>query len=305
MTHASVDVRDTPVEPAGGPRLQPGRKSQRTIFRNRLLRVPAVLIGFAIIGMLVILAVGAPLIAPHDPLDQDYEAILTAPSSLHLLGTDNLGRDVFSRLVYGAQVSLQVGVIAVGIATAVGVVMGLLAGYFGGLVDDVIMRIVDALLAFPALLLILAISAALGPSLLNTTIAIGAVSTPAYARLVRSQVLTVRELDYVAAARTLGAGHGRIMLTHVLPNAIAPTIVLASLSTSGAILTEATLSFLGVGVPPPAPSWGSMMQTGFQYLALAPWLSLSAGGVIFVAVLGFNLLGDGLRAVLDPRIRAR
>jgi peptide/nickel transport system permease protein len=262
-----------------------------------------VVIGLTIIVALTVVAVGAPVIAPYDPLDQDYEAILAAPSPAHLLGTDNLGRDVFTRLVYGAQVSLQVGIIAVGIATAAGVALGLLAGYFGGLVDDVIMRVVDALLAFPALLLILAISAALGPSLLNTTVAIGVVSVPAYARLVRSQVLTVRELDYVAAARTLGAGHGRIMLTHVLPNAIVPTIVLASLSTSGAILTEATLSFLGVGVPPPAPSWGSMMQTGFQYLALGPWMSMSAGGVIFLAVLGFNLLGDGLRTVLDPRIR--
>lgn len=303
MTSTGVDVRAAPADLTGGPLPRPSEKRQRTLLCQRLSRSPAVVVGLVIIVTLVVLAIGAPLIAPFDPLDQDYEAILAAPGSSHLLGTDNLGRDVLSRLVYGAQVSLQVGIIAVGIATAVGVTMGLLAGYIGGLVDDVIMRFVDALLAFPALLLILAISAALGPSLLNTTIAIGAVSIPAYARLVRGQVLTVRELDYVLAATTLGAGHRRIMLLHVLPNAIAPTIVLASLSTSGAILTEATLSFLGVGVPPPAPSWGSMMQTGFQYLALAPWMSLSAGGVIFVAVLGFNLLGDGLRSVLDPRIR--
>jgi peptide/nickel transport system permease protein len=281
---------------------RPSSASPWALYRRRLMRAPAVLIGLVITLFLVVIAVGAPVLAPYDPLHQDYEAILSAPSLAHLLGTDNLGRDVPSRLLYGAQVSLQVGIIAVGIATAVGVAMGLLAGYFGGLIDDVIMRIADALLAFPSLLLILAIGAALGPSLLNTTIAIGVVSSPGYARLLRGQVLTVRELDFITAARALGVGHGRIMMRHILPNAVAPTIVLASLSTSGAILTEATLSFLGVGVPPPAPSWGSMLQTGFRYIELAPWLSLSPGAAIFAAVLGFNILGDGLRTVLDPRL---
>lgn len=281
---------------------RPSASDPWTLYRRRIKRAPAVVIGLAITLCLVIIALSAPVLAPYDPLHQDYEAILAAPSRAHLLGTDNLGRDVLSRLLYGAQVSLQVGIIAVGIATAAGVAMGLLAGYFGGVIDDIIMRIADALLAFPGLLLILAIAAALGPSLLNTTIAIGVVSSSGYARLLRGQVLTVRELDFILAARALGVGHGRIMLRHILPNAIAPTIVLASLSTSGAILTEATLSFLGVGVPPPAPSWGSMMQTGFRYIELAPWLSLSPGAAIFAAVLGFNILGDGLRTVLDPRL---
>jgi ABC-type dipeptide/oligopeptide/nickel transport system permease subunit len=270
---------------------------------RRALRTPAVVTGLAIVGLLVFVAVTAPVVSPHNPLFQDYAAVLEAPSAKHVLGTDNIGRDILSRLLHGAQVSLLVGVVAVGIATVLGIAMGLLSGYYGGWVDDVIMRFSDGMYAFPSLLLVLAIASALGPSITNTMIAIGVVSAPGYARLLRGQVLSLRELDYVIAARALGAGHTRIMLRHILPNGLAPMLVAASLSVSGAILTEATLSFLGVGVPPPTPSWGSMLQTGFRYIEMAPWFSLYPGLTIFVVVLGFNILGDGLRTVLDPRIR--
>jgi peptide/nickel transport system permease protein len=273
------------------------------MYWRRSIRTPAVVTGLAVVSLLVLIAVAAPLISPHDPLFQDYGAVLEKPSPTHLLGTDNIGRDILSRIIYGSQVSLLVGVVAVGIATVLGIAMGLLSGYFGGWVDDVIMRFSDGMYAFPSLLLVLAIASALGPSISNTMIAIGVVSAPGYARLLRGQVLSLRELDYVTAASALGAGHARIMLRHILPNGFAPLLVAASLSVSGAILTEATLSFLGVGVPPPTPSWGSMLQTGFRYIEMAPWFSLYPGLTIFVVVLGFNILGDGLRTVLDPRIR--
>jgi peptide/nickel transport system permease protein len=266
-------------------------------------RTPAIVVGLAIVTLLVLVAALAPLVAPYDPLFQDYNAVFQPPDAQHLLGTDNLGRDILTRLMYGARVSLLVGVISVGIATLLGVAMGLVAGYFGGWADDLIMRFSDAMYAFPALLLILAIAAALGPSIGNAMLAIGVVAAPAYARLLRGQVLSLRELDFVTAARALGVGHLRIMLRHILPNGLAPIIVAGSLSVSDAILTEATLSFLGVGVPPPTPSWGSMLQVGFQYISQAPWLSVYPGMAIFVVVLGFNVFGDGLRSLLDPRIR--
>ncbi|MGH2534428.1 MAG: ABC transporter permease [Thermomicrobiales bacterium] len=275
----------------------------RRLLWRRLRRTPAVVIGLSVVVGLTICAVFAPLLAPADPLYQNYSAVLQDPVGDHLLGTDNLGRDILSRLLYGTRTSLLVGVVAVGIATVIGVAMGLIAGYVGGWVDDLLMRISDALFAFPALLLILAIASALGPSILNTMAAIGIVFSPSYARMIRGEVLTLRERDFVIAARALGAGDTRIMLRHILPNGLSPIIILASLSVSGAILTEATLSFLGVGTPPPNPSWGSMLQNGYQYLQIAPWLSIFPGVAIFVSVLAFNLLGDGLRTVLDPRLR--
>ncbi len=276
----------------------------RRLFWRRLRRNPAVIVGSAVVGLLTICAVFAPLLAPADPLYQDYTAVLQEPGGDHPLGTDNLGRDILARLLYGTRISLLVGVVAVGLATVIGVTMGLVAGYVGGWVDDLLMRISDALFAFPALLLILAIASALGPSILNTMAAIGIVFSPSYARMIRGEVLTLRERDFVTAARALGAGNARIMFRHILPNGLSPIIVLASLSISGAILTEATLSFLGVGTPPPNPSWGSMLQNGYQFLQIEPWLSISPGLAIFVSVLAFNLLGDGLRSVLDPRLRA-
>lgn len=270
---------------------------------TRVRKIPALIGGLVVVVLLVIIAVAAPVLAPYDPNFQDYTAVLQPPSGAHPFGTDNLGRDIFSRIVFGAQVSLQVGIIAVGIATLAGTGLGLIAGYFGAWIDDVIMRVSDAVFAFPALLLILAIAAALKPSLGATMAAIGIVFSPVYARMIRGEVLSLRQRDYVTAARAIGMSDLRIMLLHILPNGVAPIIVLASLSVSSAILTEATLSFLGVGVPPPTPTWGGMLQIGYQYVQVAPWLSIFPGVMIFISVLAFNIFGDGLRTLLDPYLR--
>jgi peptide/nickel transport system permease protein len=219
-----------------------------------------------------------------------------------LLGTDENGRDVLSRILYGTRISLMAGVFSVAIAVVLGVGSGLISGYFGGRLDNIIMRFMDALLAFPTLVLALAITAALGPGLRNAMIAIGIVYTPLFARLTRGQVLSVREREFVEAARTIGSGHLRIMAQHILPNVFAPLIVQISLSIALAILAEATLSFLGLGVQPPEPSWGSMVSRGKDYLDLAPWLAFAPGAAILMAVIGFNFLGDAIRDALDPRL---
>ncbi|MCC7371708.1 MAG: ABC transporter permease [Chloroflexi bacterium] len=255
-----------------------------------------------IVLLVVACAVLAPFISPYDPNRQQLLKTLQAPSAEHLLGTDENGRDVLSRILYGTSVSLKAGVISVSIALALGVVSGLTSGYFGGRVDNLIMRGMDALLAFPTLVLALAITATLGPGLSNAMIAIGIVYTPIFARLTRGQVLSVREREFVEAARTIGAGHVRIMGRHILPNVIAPLIVQVSLSIALAILAEATLSFLGLGVQPPDPSWGSMVSRGKDYLDMAPWLAFAPGGAILLAVMGFNFLGDAIRDALDPRM---
>jgi len=245
------------------------------------------------------------VISPYDPLKQDLLDFLKPPSAAHLLGTDDLGRDVLSRIIYGSRVSLEVGLISIGVALAGGILAGLASGQFGGAVDDVLMRVMDAVSAFPSLILALAITAALGAGIGNAMIAIGIVYTPLFARLIRSQALTIRELDYCLAARTLGAGPLRMMFRHIWPNAMAPIIVQASLSVSSAIITEASLSFLGVGVLPPTPSWGSILSDGYKVLEIAPWMAVSSGVAIFVTVLGLNFLGDGLRTALDPRMSRR
>ena len=268
---------------------------------QRVLARPLFVLGLVLVAGLVLLAVFGPFLVQYDPLEQDtLNPPLAPPSDTHLLGTDYLGRDALSRLVYGAGISLQVGIVAVLLASIPGVVIGILAAYRGGWVDDVINRVFDALMGFPSLVLALVIVAVLGPSLLNLELAIAIAALPLYARLVRSQVLAVREFDYVTAARASGAGDGRIMFRHVLPNVIGPSVVQASLGVGFAITAEASLSFLGLGVQPPAPAWGSMIQTGFQYLQVAPWLVVAPGTMIFLAVLGFNLLGDGIREILDP-----
>jgi peptide/nickel transport system permease protein len=275
------------------------------LFLTRLLKVRGAAPGLGVLLVLVFLALAAPLIAPHDPLRQDLLATLQAPSSTHLFGTDDLGRDVLSRVIYGSRVSLIVGLISIGVALLGGVLVGLTAGYVGGFLDDVLMRVMDAISAFPSLVLALAITAALGAGIENAMIAIGIVYTPLFARLVRSQALTIRELDYCLAARTLGAGPLRMMFRHIWPNATAPIIVQASLSVSSAIIVEASLSFLGVGILPPTPSWGSILNDGYKVLQLAPWMAIAAGSAIFVTVLGLNFLGDGLRTALDPRMSRR
>jgi len=248
-------------------------------------------------------AIAAPLITNQDPLHIDLSQLLQRPSPAHWLGTDVQGRDIWARLVYGARVSLTVGLISQGIALLLGVTMGLLAGYYGRWVDELIMRLADVTLAFPTLLLLIAMVAAFQPSMGVVFATIGVVGWAGMARLVRGQVLVVRQLEYVQAIRALGARDWRIMLQHVLPNVIAPVVIAATLGVAGAIMAEAALSFLGLGVPPPAPSWGSMIADGrdLDQLRRAPWTSVFPGMAIGAAVLGFNLLGDALRDALDPK----
>lgn len=269
-------------------------------------RHPRILVGGLIVITLALAAILAPVIAPFNPIEVDPSRALQPPGPPHLLGTDDLGRDVFSRVIYGARVSLTVGVISVSIGLVVGVTIGLTAGYLGGAVDLLLMRVIDALLAFPALILAIAITAALGPQIQNAMIAIGIVAIPAYARLTRAQVLSVREHEFVLAARALGAPPLRIVLRHILPNIVNPLIVQATLSTAFAILQEASLSFLGLGSQPPNPSWGQDIYYSQRYLAnLKWWMSLGPGLAIFLAVFGFNFLGDALRDLLDPRLSRR
>jgi peptide/nickel transport system permease protein len=281
-----------------------GLRRQRVTF-ERFLKVRGAAVGLGVVLLLIVMAAASPLLAPHDPNYQDLLSVLQSPSSTHPFGTDDLGRDVLSRVIYGARISLQVGLISIGVALLGGISIGLVSGYFGGRLDDLLMRVMDAVSAFPSLVLALAITAALGAGIANAMIAIGVVYTPLFARLVRSQALTIRELDYCLAARTIGASPLRMMAKHIWPNATAPIIVQASLSVSSAIIVEASLSFLGVGVLPPTASWGSVLSQGYQVLEIAPWMAISSGSAIFITVLGLNFLGDGLRTALDPRMSRR
>lgn len=259
--------------------------------------------GLMLVGGMSILALAAPLIAPHDPGALDVANLMAPPTWSHWLGTDALGRDVLSRMLYGGRVSLWVGFVAVGLSCAIGLVLGLVAGYKGGLWDEAIMRLVDVMLCFPSFFLILAVIAFLTPSLFNIMVVIGLTSWMGVARLVRAETLTLRRRDYVLAARVAGAGPLRILFIHILPNALAPVLVSATLGVAGAILVESSLSFLGLGVQPPIPSWGNMLLEGKESLEIAPWLSIFPGMAILLTVLGYNLLGEALRDILDPRLR--
>jgi len=261
------------------------------------------LLGLVIIVVLVLTAILAPWLAPDNPYAVTLAGRLQPPSNGHLLGTDELGRDILSRLIYGARVELWVGIVTVALSGLIGVTGGLVAGYLGGHWDTLIMRVVDIFLAFPVIILAIAIVAVRGPGLTNVLIALALVYWTTYARVVRSVVLTIREEEYTWAARTLGATPLRIMFRHLLPNTLAPLLVLGSLGMGNAILSEAALSFLGLGIQPPEASWGSMLNFGMQFLRNASFLSTWPGLAIFVTVLGFNLLGDGLRDALDPRLR--
>ncbi len=265
-----------------------------------LLRHRLGVMGLAVCTLVALTAAFAPWLAPYDPTLSDYDAILASPSLAHLLGTDDLGRDILSRIIWGAQVSLQVTVVAISGAIVVGSAVGMVSGYVGGWVDELIMRIVDAMLAFPTLILALGIVAVLGPTLVNAMIAITIVNIPNFARLVRAQVLTIRSMDFVTAARGVGASNIRIMFRHIWPSVVGDVLVFASLSASTALITESSLAFLGLGAQPPTPSWGSMLSTGMQYWD-AWWMSLFPGAVIFFSVLALNFVGDGLRDVLDAR----
>jgi peptide/nickel transport system permease protein len=272
------------------------------LFR-RLARNQLAVAGACILVFVAIAAVFAPSLSPEDPLEMNPTRLLGPPSAAHWLGTDEFGRDILSRVIWGARISLYVGAIAVTIAVLVGVSLGLVAGYYGGLLDDAINRVLDVVFAFPTILLALGIVGMLGPSLTNTMIAIGIVYTPVYARLARGTTLSVKERDYVEAATVAGATTPRIIVRHIVPNIAAPLIVQTSLSLSLAILAEASLSFLGLGTQPPDPSWGTMVNTGQRLIELSPWPVVFPGLAIVLAVLGFNLLGDGLRDALDPRLR--
>ncbi|MDQ7858501.1 MAG: ABC transporter permease [Armatimonadota bacterium] len=266
--------------------------------RNRLA-----LAGLWVVGLVVGAALLAPVVAPADPAKPDFTNLLQSPSRAHLLGTDDLGRDILSRVIYGARTSLLAGCVSVGLAVLVGLPLGLVSGYYRGPLDNFLMRLTDALLSFPFLVLALAIAAVLGTGLVKAMIAIGIVFTPGFIRLARGQVLSERERTYVEAARALGARDGRILWRHILPNTLSPVLVQASLAMAAAITAEATLSFLGLGTQPPTPSWGSMLNIAQAYLGRAPWLALWPGLAIFLTVLSLNLVGDGLREVLDPRLR--
>jgi peptide/nickel transport system permease protein len=259
--------------------------------------------GAAMLLLAALVALAAPLVAPHDPLRQNLGNALAPPGRAHLLGTDNVGRDVMSRVIWGTRVSLVAGFVSVAIAALAGGLLGVLAGYCGGRVDGLVMRLMDAVLSFPPLVLALALGAVLGAGLTGVLIALGVVYTPTFARLMRGQVLAVKARDYVDAARALGAPGWRIAWHHVLPNAATPIVVQASLSVAFAILAEASLSFLGLGIQPPAASWGSMINAGRGYLQQAPWIVFGPGAALFITVVGLNFVGDAVRDALDPRAR--
>ncbi|HYN53943.1 MAG TPA: ABC transporter permease [Methylotenera sp.] len=268
---------------------------------KKVLNNPLALIGFIIIAGILLLALIAPLIAPYDPDAIDVKAILLSPTSQHWMGTDGLGRDVFSRMLYGARISLMVGFVAVGIATAIGIVLGAISGFYRGWVDTVIMRIVDVMLSIPTFFLILAVIAFLTPSIWNIMIVIGLTSWMGVTRLVRAEFLSLRSREFVLAAQTLGAKDARLIFTHLLPNSLTPIIVSSILGIASAVLVESGLSFLGLGVQAPQASWGNILTDGKEYIQFAWWLSLFPGLAILITVLGYNLLGDGLRDAYNPR----
>ena len=274
----------------------PARRAMR-----RLGRRHTALVGLCVVVFFVALALFAPWLAPYDPIATSWSAIRKAPSAAHWFGTDELGRDVLSRVIYGTRASLLAGVVSVSIALSLGIPIGLLAGYAGRWPDALISRMTDAMLATPFLILAIALAAFLGPSLTNAMIAIGISATPIFIRLTRAQVLSVKVEDFVEAARAVGNPHWRIAFRHILPNVVPPLIVQATLAVAAAVIAEASLSFLGLGQQPPAPSWGSMLNTAKNYIENAPWMAVWPGASIFLLVLSFNLLGDGLRDALDPR----
>ncbi|MCW5631413.1 MAG: ABC transporter permease [Rhodoferax sp.] len=294
MTHAATAPMAVPRRAQDGP----WRRAWRKLARNRIAMA-----GLAVVVFFVVLAVFAPWIAPHDPLAAGWSTIRKAPSAAHWFGTDDLGRDVLSRVVWGTRASLMAGVVSVAISLLLGVVIGMVAGFFGGWIDALISRVTDAFLACPFLILAIALAAFLGPSLTNAMIAIGVSAAPIFVRLTRAQVLNVKVEDYIEAARAVGCSPLRIAVSHMLPNITAPVIVQSTLAIAAAVIAEASLSFLGLGQQPPAPSWGSMLNTAKNFMDSAPWMAIWPGLAIFILVLAFNLLGDGLRDALDPRHR--
>ncbi|HEV7666409.1 MAG TPA: ABC transporter permease [Chloroflexota bacterium] len=279
------------------------QESQALRTLRRLMRHRGALIGGGMVVSIGLAAILGPLLAPFDPAEMGVGASLSPPSPAHFFGTDTFGRDIFSRVLHGAQLSLMVGLVAVVIEATVGVLLGLIAGYYGGWIDGVLMRIIDVLLAFPGILLALAIVSVLGISLTNLMIAVGIGGIPSFARLIRGSTLTVKENLYVTVARSIGAGDASMITRHILPNVASPIIVYATLRIAFAIIATSSLSFLGLGAKPPSPEWGVMLSDGREFLRIAPWVTTFPGLAIMFSVMGINLLGDGLRDVLDPRLR--
>lgn len=281
------------------------KRSQWVEVWRRLKRNKMAVLGLIILIILVLLAVFADVIANYDNvvIKQNLTHRLQGPSAAHWLGTDEFGRDIFARLVHGTRVSLQVGIVAVGISIVIGGILGAVAGYYGGKLDNTIMRIMDIFLAVPSILLAIAIVSALGPSIINLMLAISISSVPSYARIVRASVLSIRDQEFIEAAKAIGASNTRIIFRHIIPNSLAPVIVQATLGVASAILSTAGLSFIGLGIQPPAPEWGSMLSGGRQYLRYAWWVTTFPGVAIMITILSLNLLGDGLRDALDPRLK--
>jgi peptide/nickel transport system permease protein len=296
-------MADTFAPPVRKPLLAAIAASPQVIVLRKLLRLPRAVFGIAVIGLVLFCAIFADHIAPYDPEEMDFGKLLSGISANHWLGSDQLGRDAFSRLIHGSQVALSVSIGSIALAVAIGVPLGLICVYFRGWLDDLLMRAMDALTVFPSLLIAVALAATLGASLTTVILAIGIANVPWIARIVRSQGLSVREQDYVAAAIAGGVGHTRTILRHILPNTLAPVIVQATLGMGYAVLVEAALGFIGVGVQPPTPTWGNMLQQAFPLLERQPLLSITPGLAIFLLVLAFNFIGDSLRDVLDPRLR--
>jgi peptide/nickel transport system permease protein len=299
---ASASDAELPLPKASAAIKRPAPRHMRRLWR-RFSRNKGALFGLFILFLIVLASMFAEVISPYDPVEQDLMALMQPPSAQHWLGTDSLGRDILSRMIYGSRIALMVGILAVLLAMAVGVTLGLIAGYYGGLVDSVIMRIMDGLFAFPILILAIALMAIMGLGLINIIIAVAVGMIAPFARVTRGDVLAIRGEVYVEAAQLLGVDHLTIIFRHVLPNVLAPIIVQGALRVSGAIITEAGLSFLGLGIPPPTPVWGSMISEGRQFIVMAPWISTFPGIALMIAVVGLNLLGDGLRDTFDPRLK--
>ncbi len=270
---------------------------------RKTLRHKSIIVGGSIVLFFVVLAIFAPIIAPYNPQDADLMRSLEPPQKKYLFGTDVQGRDILSRIIFGARISLSVGIVVQAISLTIGIIMGLLSGFYGGIIDDIISSIMNIMFSFPSLLFAIAIMAVLGPSLYNIFLALGIISWPTVARLVRGETLSLKKRDFVEASRALGVHNVSIIFKHILPNCLGPIIVVATLGIADAILTEATLSFLGLGIQPPTPSWGSMLSRGREYIWSAPHLVIFPGLAILITVLGFNLLGDGLRDLFDPRLK--
>ncbi len=294
----AVNVTDTASFTPAPPRVSEWRRFRRVFFQRRI-----VIFGLLVLIILGLTAVFAPQLSPYDPYKQNLSKILQQPSSEHLLGTDPIGRDTLSRLIYGTRTALTVGFVSVSLATVIGVTLGILAGYFGGIINTIIMRFTDILMPFPMIVLALLIAAVLGGGILNIILALGIATVPGYIRIMCGMTLSIKENDYILAVRAMGASHSRIMIHHILPNALAPIIVVVTLQLGFLILAEASLSFLGIGIKPPGAAWGAMVSEGFRYLVRIPILSFAPGAAIMLVVFAFNIVGDALRDALDPRLR--